>query len=220
MVTWLGRLLSLSLLLIAGCDRGGTSSEARIERQTMRVSIRPSADLSAILWRGTRFIQIGYRTSQGREILDSLVPAEAGSIALPPLSMEFGATLDLEGRDSLGTPLWTATTRLSAEPSPSTAVRTIELLANAPSAPPFRTGIAPPPILVASREGDSLRVELLTTQGVAIHYTLDGLNPTIHAPRFVTSFLVASNTRIRAIALNDSLYPSKVLDTTLLVGTP
>lgn len=212
--------LCLGLLLIGGCDSLGTSSDGRIDRQEVRISVRPSEELSIATWRRTRWIEVDYRTSQGRTVLDTLVPAGTGAVSLPSLSLDFGAVLDLSGRDSLDALLWTATTRLPAEPVPTTATRRIELVASAPVSLPIRIGIANTPSLLAIRNGDSLRVEFGSAQGVDIHYSLDGTNPTGFSPRFSAPFLVAPRTRIRAIALCDSLYPSTILDTTLPAGVP
>lgn len=213
-------LLCLGVLLIAACDPFGISTDEEIDRQIVRISIRPAAELSIATWRQTRWIGVDYRTSQGRKVLDTLVPASPGATVLPPLSMVFGAVLDVTGRDSLDAVLWTAATRFAAEPEPTASTRAIELIARTPASPPFRTGIADTPTLHVVPQGDSLLVELRSSQAVAIHYSLDGSNPTAFSARFSTPFPIAPRTRIRVIALGDTLYPSKILDTTLPAGVP
>ena len=69
------------------------------------------------------------------------------------------------------------------------------------------------PVIVAPEsfyQGETAPVSITAEHGTAIHYTLDGSEPTAESPRYAGPFVVSETTTVRAIAVRDDYFDSPV----------
>ncbi len=69
------------------------------------------------------------------------------------------------------------------------------------------------PVIVAPEsfyQGETAPVSITAENGTAIHYTLDGSEPTAESPRYAGPFVVSETTTVRAIAVRDDYFDSPV----------
>ena len=79
------------------------------------------------------------------------------------------------------------------------------------------------PVIVAPEsfyQGETALVSITAGHGTAIHYTLDGSEPTAESPRYTGPFVVSETTTVRAIAVRADYFDSQVASfTTTKDGT-
>jgi hypothetical protein len=203
---------AIVLLALIGCEQAPVPSSTT---ETVPVRIEPGSGLSRFDWERTDTIRLRAVSTQKSVLVDTAVPFllhELPSLSAPS---DQGISIEASGYDSIGARIWLSSLFLS----PGSA--TTAVLEAFPVPIVERTATAALPTVRTSPldSPDSLLLQLDTpTPSTAIHFSLDGSNPTALSARYERPLRARLPCRLRAIAIGDSAYPSLVLDTIFPAG--